>query len=51
MKHKVTLYQETYSEIEVEAESQEEAEELVMSGEFEDDQIIDVTTKSSEIIN
>jgi len=45
----VCLYQEIYSDIEVEANSAEEASEKVMLGEFEDP--IDVTVKSSEIIS
>ena len=49
-KHLVKLYQETYTEIEIEADSIEEAEELVMSGEFNDEDIQDVTVKNSEIM-
>jgi hypothetical protein len=49
MKRTVLLYQEVYTEIEVEAETQEEAGELVMSGEFKNSDIRDVTYKNGEI--
>lgn len=45
----VCLYQETLTDIEVEAESKEEAIEKVMSGEFDDP--IDVTVKNSEVLS
>lgn len=51
MKYKVTLYQETYTEVEIEAKSLSDAKELVMSGEFDDDDVLDVTVKQSEIID
>lgn len=46
---RVVIYQETYSEYEVEAETQEEANDLAWSGECGDP--IDVTVKNSEIID
>ena len=49
-KHLVTLHQETFTEIEIEADSLEDAQELVMSGEFNDEDVQDVTVKNSEII-
>jgi hypothetical protein len=45
MKYSVTLYQEKYTEFEIEADSQEDAEEKVLSGEFDDDDIVDVNVK------
>tara|TARA_R110000744_G_scaffold159268_4_gene275376 strand:+ start:3054 stop:3209 length:156 start_codon:yes stop_codon:yes gene_type:complete len=49
-KHLVKLYQETFTEIEIEADSIEESEELVMSGEFNDEDIQYVIVKNSEIM-
>jgi hypothetical protein len=51
MKFKVTLYQETYTEVEIEADSLEQANDLVLSGKFTENDIVDVTVKESEIIN
>lgn len=48
--YKVTLYQETYTEVIIEASSLEEAQELVMSGEFNEEDIHDVSVKESCII-
>lgn len=50
MKFRSTLYTETYTEVELECESQEECDELVLSGDYEEDEIIDITVKESEII-
>ncbi len=50
MKFKVTLYQETYTEVEVEAESKEAAENLVLAGGYNEDDVQDVTVKESEIV-
>jgi len=50
MKHKVCIYQETYTTIEIDAPDRESAEELVMSGEYNDNEVTDVTVKQSEII-
>jgi hypothetical protein len=50
-KYKVTLYQETYTEYEIEAGSQEAANEIVLSGQTTEDDICDVVTKHYEIIN
>ena len=47
MKHKVVIYQEVYSEHVVEADTLEEAEELVMMGEAPE--AVDVTVKFGEI--
>tara|TARA_B100001939_G_scaffold175756_1_gene151334 strand:+ start:82 stop:252 length:171 start_codon:yes stop_codon:yes gene_type:complete len=47
MKHKVVLYQEIYSEHEVEADTLEEAEQLVIEGEAPEP--VDVTVKFGEI--
>ncbi len=49
MKYKVILYQETYTEIELEAESLEAAKDLVMQGEFKDEDVKDVTVKESSV--
>lgn len=51
MKYKVTLYQETYTEYEIEAETQEAANEIVLSGQFTDDNVLDVVVKHYDIIN
>ena len=51
MKYKVTLYQETYTEYEIEAETQEAANEIVLSGQFTDDDVLDVVVKHYDIIN
>ena len=48
--YKVTLYQETYTDVIIYAGSAKHAEELVMEGEFDDDDIDDVTVKDSDII-
>ena len=51
MKHRVMLYAETFTEIEVEADDLETAKEKALTGEYSDDDIIDVTVKESEIID
>lgn len=48
-KYIVCLYQEIYSDIEVEAATREEAIEKVMSGEFEDP--IDIRVETAEIVS
>ena len=47
MKFKLTLYQEIYTDYEVEAENEEQAREKVCNGEAEE---IDTTVKESEIL-
>ena len=47
-KYLVTIYQETYTTVEVEANDKHEAEDLALMGEGEVD---DVTVKSQEMIN
>jgi hypothetical protein len=60
MKYRVTLYQEIYTHLEIEAKSEDEARDLVLSGEFrdlvlsgefDDANTIDIEVKESEIIN
>jgi len=53
MKYKVTLYQEIYTHLEIEAKSEDEARDLVLRGEFDDDNTIniEVEVKESEIID
>jgi len=53
MKYKVTLYQEIYTHLEIEATSEDEARDLVLRGEFDDDNTIDieVEVRESEIID
>jgi hypothetical protein len=53
MKYKVTLYQEVYTHLEIEAKSEDEARDLVLRGEFDDDNTIDieVEVRESEIID
>lgn len=51
MKYKVTLYQETYTEVEIEASSLEQANDFVLSGKFTEDDVVDISVKESEIIN
>ncbi len=53
MKYRVTLYQEIYTHLEIEATSEDEARDLVLSGQFDDDNTIDifVEVKESEIID
>ena len=50
MKHQVMLYTERYELIEVEANTIDEAEDMVLTGNYEDSQIIDITVENSEII-
>jgi uncharacterized alpha/beta hydrolase family protein len=50
-KYKVTLYVEQYTEVEVEASSEEEAEDMVISGDYSDEQIIDTTVKESDVVD
>jgi hypothetical protein len=54
MKYRVTLYQEIYTHLEIEATSEDEARDLVLSGkydEFDDATNIDIEVKESEIID
>ena len=53
MKYQVTLYQEVYTHLEIEATSENEARDLVLSGNFDSDNTIDieVEVKESEIIS
>jgi hypothetical protein len=54
MKYKVTLYQEIYTHLEIEATSEDEARDLVLRGEFDefdDATTIDIEVKESEIID
>lgn len=46
----VVLQQDIYTTVKIKASSEDEANELVMMGEFNDEDIIDVTTDNSEII-
>lgn len=48
-KYKVTIYHETYTDYIVEAETEDEAQDLVMMGEYE--KIDDVVVKDSDPIN
>jgi len=48
MKYKVTIYHETYTDYIVEASDKDEAQDLVMMGEY--DNIDDTTVKESEPI-
>lgn len=45
----VTIYQETYTEFRVKAESKEDADAMALAGEY--DSIEDVTVKGSEVIH
>ncbi len=49
MKYKVTLYQEIYTHLEIEAKSEDEARDLVLSGEFDDAYTIDIEVEVKEI--
>ncbi len=51
MKYRVTLYQEIYTHLEIEATSEDEARDLVLSGEFDDANTLDIEVKESEIID
>ena len=53
MKYRVTLYQEIYTHLEIEATSEDEARDLVLSGKYDDDNTIDieVEVRESEIID
>jgi len=48
--YKVTLYQEVYTDVIIYADSAKQAEELVMEGNYDDDDVDDVTYKDSDII-
>lgn len=48
MKYKVTVYHEQYTDYLVEAESEDKATDLVLSGEY--DEIDDTTVKHSEVM-
>ena len=50
MKHKVVLYQETYTTVEIEAENQLDANVKVSIGEYRKKDIVDVTVKESEVL-
>ena len=47
---RVIVYAETYTEIDIVADNEYDAGELAMSGEFDDDDIHDVTTEESSIV-
>lgn len=49
MKYKITLYQEIYSDFEVEANSEKEASDMVISGQAGEPN--DVTVKESDVIS
>ncbi len=53
MKYRVTLYQEIYTHLEIEATSEDEARDLVLNGKYDDDNTIDieVEVRESEIID
>ncbi len=51
MKYKVTLYQEIYTHLEIEAKSEDEARDLVLSGEFDDANTIDIEVRESALID
>ena len=46
-KYKVTVYAETYTEILIEADTEEEAAIRVLSGDYQDGDVLDVTVKES----
>jgi hypothetical protein len=48
-KYKVTVYHETYTDYIVEAETEDEAQDLALMGEYE--KIDDVVVKESDAIN
>jgi hypothetical protein len=48
MKYRVTLYQEIYTHLEIEAKSEDEARDLAFSGKFDDDNIIDIEVEVRE---
>jgi hypothetical protein len=50
MKFKLTLYQEIYTDYTVEADSEEAARELIISGNASDLDIDEVTVKDSDIV-
>jgi hypothetical protein len=51
MKYTVTLYQEVYTTVEIDAESKEDADTKVIMGDYDkDNDVLDVTVKESEII-
>ena len=51
MKYKVTLYQEIYTHLEIEAKSEDEARDLAFSGEFDDANTIDIEVRESALID
>jgi len=51
MKYQVTLYQEVYTHLEIEATSENEARDLVLSGKFDSANTIDIEVKESDIIS
>lgn len=48
--YRVTVYAETYTEIDIVADDEFEAGDLALAGEYEDDAIHDVTTKESSVV-
>ena len=50
MKYLVPLYAETITIIEIEADSFEDAGDMVLSGDYHDDDIVEVVVKNSEIL-
>jgi hypothetical protein len=51
MKYKVVLYQEVYTTIEVEAQTVFEAEEKVLTGDWDEKDEKDVTVKESNVLH
>ena len=51
MKYQIALYQETYTHLEIEATSEDEARDLVLSGKFDSANTIDIEVKESDIIS
>ncbi len=51
MKFEVVLYQETYTEVEIEADSAQHASDLVLRGEYQEDAVKDVTVHDSDILS
>lgn len=49
-KFHVTIYKESYTTIEVEADNQEQATEMVRDGEYNETHEIDTWVKDSEVI-
>lgn len=49
--YSVTIYTEVYTSVLVSANSDEEARDMVLSGEYDDDDIEDVTVKESDVLS